>query len=187
MTTSSRPPKHVWTKEEEDTLVECLVELVSMGDGNSIMGLLNKFFPYYDELAYAFGRDRAKGRFAETFTGISSIKPTRYEGFDMPDGNKAFSSMYSQGIDMSREDVCASRPSHASEGRTGSSESKRKREASKREFLRLLREMPELTSLDRALLQRHLFSRMDDMQGFVQIPDDERETFSRVLLRDISI
>uniref|UniRef100_A0A9I9EMG7 Retrotransposon protein n=1 Tax=Cucumis melo TaxID=3656 RepID=A0A9I9EMG7_CUCME len=95
-------------------------------------GLLNKSFPYYDELAYAFGRDRAKGRFAETFTGISSIKPTRYEGFDMPDGNKAFSSMYSQGIDMSREDVCASRPSHASEGRTGSSESKRKREASKR-------------------------------------------------------
>ena len=26
MTTSSRAPKHVWTKEEEDTLVKCLVE-----------------------------------------------------------------------------------------------------------------------------------------------------------------
>ncbi|TYK23166.1 retrotransposon protein [Cucumis melo var. makuwa] len=29
MTTSSRAPKHVWNKEEEDTLVECLVQLVS--------------------------------------------------------------------------------------------------------------------------------------------------------------
>ena len=27
--TSSRAPKHVWTKEEEDTLVKCLMELVS--------------------------------------------------------------------------------------------------------------------------------------------------------------
>ena len=35
--TTSRAPKNVWTKEEEGTLVECLVELVSMGDGNRIM------------------------------------------------------------------------------------------------------------------------------------------------------
>uniref|UniRef100_A0A9I9EIC7 Retrotransposon protein n=1 Tax=Cucumis melo TaxID=3656 RepID=A0A9I9EIC7_CUCME len=35
------------------------------------------------------------------------------------------------------------------------------------EFLCLLREMLELTSLDRALYQRHLLSRMDDMRGFV--------------------
>uniref|UniRef100_A0A9I9EKC7 DUF8040 domain-containing protein n=1 Tax=Cucumis melo TaxID=3656 RepID=A0A9I9EKC7_CUCME len=46
--------------------------------------------------------------------------------------------------------------------------------------------MPELTSLDRELLQRHLLSCMDDMRGFVQMPDDERQTFWRVLLRDIS-
>ncbi|KAA0036564.1 retrotransposon protein [Cucumis melo var. makuwa] len=30
MSTSNRAPRHDWTKEEEDTLVECLMELVSM-------------------------------------------------------------------------------------------------------------------------------------------------------------
>ena len=37
MTTSSRAPKHVWTKEE-DTLVEYLVELVSIGTWKSNNG-----------------------------------------------------------------------------------------------------------------------------------------------------
>ncbi|KAA0037742.1 retrotransposon protein [Cucumis melo var. makuwa] len=54
------------------------------------------------------------------------------------------------------------------------------------EFFPILREMPELTSLDRALLQRHLLSRMDDLQGFVLMPEDERDGFCRVLLRDIT-
>ncbi|KAA0050606.1 retrotransposon protein [Cucumis melo var. makuwa] len=31
MSTSTRAPRHVWMKEEEGTLVECLMELVSMG------------------------------------------------------------------------------------------------------------------------------------------------------------
>ena len=37
MATSSRAPWHVWTKKEEDTLVECLVDLVVMEDGNPTM------------------------------------------------------------------------------------------------------------------------------------------------------
>ncbi|KAA0050303.1 retrotransposon protein [Cucumis melo var. makuwa] len=53
------------------------------------------------------------------------------------------------------------------------------------EFFRILREMPELRSLDRALLQRHLLSHMDDLRGFVLMLEDEREGFCRVLLRDI--
>ena len=53
-------------------------------------------------------------------------------------------------------------------------------------FFCILSEMPELTSLDRALLQRHLLSRMDDLRGFVLMPEDEREGFCRVLLRDIT-
>ncbi|KAA0050378.1 retrotransposon protein [Cucumis melo var. makuwa] len=53
------------------------------------------------------------------------------------------------------------------------------------EFFCILLEMPELTSLDRALLQRHLLSRMDDLWGFVLMPEDEREGFCRVILRDI--
>ncbi|KAA0061278.1 retrotransposon protein [Cucumis melo var. makuwa] len=51
------------------------------------------------------------------------------------------------------------------------------------EFFCILSEMPELTSLDRTLLQRHLLSRMDDLQGFVLMPEDEKEGFCRVLLR----
>ncbi|KAA0052331.1 retrotransposon protein [Cucumis melo var. makuwa] len=54
------------------------------------------------------------------------------------------------------------------------------------EFFCILREMPKLTSLDRALLQRHLLSRMDDLRGFVLMSEDEREGFCRVLLRDIT-
>uniref|UniRef100_A0A9I9EBG1 Retrotransposon protein n=1 Tax=Cucumis melo TaxID=3656 RepID=A0A9I9EBG1_CUCME len=45
----------------------------------------------------------------------------------MGDGNEEFSPVNSQGIDLSQDDVHASRPSCASEGRTGSSGSKRKR------------------------------------------------------------
>uniref|UniRef100_A0A9I9DDU0 Retrotransposon protein n=1 Tax=Cucumis melo TaxID=3656 RepID=A0A9I9DDU0_CUCME len=66
-------------------------------------GLLNKPFPYYNELAYDFGRDRVMGCFAETFTDVGSNEPTRYEGFDMSNGN----AMYSQGIDVSQENVRA--------------------------------------------------------------------------------
>ncbi|KAA0053664.1 retrotransposon protein [Cucumis melo var. makuwa] len=54
------------------------------------------------------------------------------------------------------------------------------------EFFHILREMPELTSLDRAVLQRHLLSRMDELRGFVLMPKDEREGFCRVLLRNIT-
>ncbi|KAA0060332.1 retrotransposon protein [Cucumis melo var. makuwa] len=165
--------------------------------------LLNKPFPYYDELTYVFDRDRAMGPFAKTFADVGSNEPGGYEGFDMTDGNEEFPPVYSQGIDMSQDDVRASRPSRASKGRTGSSGSKRKRESQREvdvegihlaldqtneqlrmivewparsfandnhactEFFRILREMPELTSLDRALLQRHLLSRMDDLRGFV--------------------
>uniref|UniRef100_A0A9I9EEI8 Retrotransposon protein n=1 Tax=Cucumis melo TaxID=3656 RepID=A0A9I9EEI8_CUCME len=117
-------------KEEGGTLVECLMELVSMGDENRIMvhfgqshpaakGLLNKPFPYYDELTYVFGRNRATGRFAENSPtwGLTSLA----------DGNEEFPPVYSQGIDLSQDDVRASRPSRTLEGRTRSSGSKRKR------------------------------------------------------------
>ncbi|KAL4018506.1 hypothetical protein IC575_022104 [Cucumis melo] len=185
-------------------------------------GLFNKPFPYYDELAYVFGCDRMMDGFIKTFDDVGSNKPVEYKRFDMLDGNEEFPSMYSQGIDMSQEDVRASRPSHTSKGRIRSSGSKRKRESQQKgeievihmaiectndqlraivewparalandthvrqELLRLLHVMPELTSLDRALCQRHLLSRIDDMRGFIQMIDDERQNFCRVLLGDIS-
>uniref|UniRef100_A0A9I9E2A2 Retrotransposon protein n=1 Tax=Cucumis melo TaxID=3656 RepID=A0A9I9E2A2_CUCME len=172
MSTSNRAPRHVWTKEEEGTLVECLMELVSMGGWKSdngtfrpgylaqlvrmmaeklpgcqtlkrtfqaiaemrgpacsgfgwndevkciiaekelfdnwvrshpaAKGLLNKPFPYYDELTYVFGRDRATGRFAETFADVGSNElGGGYDRFDIGDGNEDFPPMYSQGIDLS--------------------------------------------------------------------------------------
>ncbi|KAA0060132.1 retrotransposon protein [Cucumis melo var. makuwa] len=227
MSTSNCVPRHVWTKEKEGTLVECLMELVSMGGWKldngtfcpgylaqlvcmmaeklpgcqshpAAKGLLNRPFPYYDELTYVFGRDRATDRFAETFADVESNEPGGYDKFDMGDGNEEFPPV------------------------TGSSGSKRKRDSQRdldveaihlaldqtneqlrmiaewpartlandnhvrTEFFRILREMPELTSLDRALLQRHLLSRMDDLWGFVLMPEDEREGFCRVLLRDIT-
>uniref|UniRef100_A0A9I9EFW3 Retrotransposon protein n=1 Tax=Cucumis melo TaxID=3656 RepID=A0A9I9EFW3_CUCME len=185
-------------------------------------GLLNEPFPYYDELTYVFGRDRAIGRFAETFADVGSNElGDGYDRFDMGDGNEEFPPVYNQGIDLSLDDVRASQPSCTSKGRTGSSGSKRKK-GSQRDFdvkaihlaldqtneqlrqiaewpartlandnhvrtklFRILCEMPELTSLDRTLLQRHLLSRMNDLQGFVLMPEDERERFCRVL-RDIT-
>ncbi|KAA0031771.1 retrotransposon protein [Cucumis melo var. makuwa] len=144
-----------------------------------------------------------------------------YPLFDIGDGNEDFPPVYSQGIDLSQDDVRASRPSRALEGRNGSSGSKRKRGSQRdfdveaihlaldqtneqlrqiaewparnlandnhvrTEFFPILREMPELTSLDRALLQRHLLSRMDDLRSFILMPEDEREGFCRILLRDI--
>ncbi|KAA0061137.1 retrotransposon protein [Cucumis melo var. makuwa] len=74
MTTSSRAPKH---------------------SHPAVTGLLNKLFSYYDELAYMFERDRVRGRFVETFVDVRSNEPVGYEGFDMPNRNEEFSSVYS--------------------------------------------------------------------------------------------
>ncbi|KAA0041550.1 retrotransposon protein [Cucumis melo var. makuwa] len=196
-----------WNNEEKCIIMEKELFDNWVRSHPAAKGLLNKPFSYYDELTYVFDSDRATDRFAETFVDMGSNEPDGYEGFDMADGNEEFSSVYSQGIDMSQDDVRASRPSRSSEGRTGSNGSKRKR-GSQREvdvegihlaldqtnkqlmmtaewpartlandnyvrtkFFRILHEMPELKSLDRALLQSHLLSRMDDLRGFVLMPE----------------
>ncbi|KAA0036622.1 retrotransposon protein [Cucumis melo var. makuwa] len=89
--------------------------------------LLNKLFPYYNELAYAYGCDRMTSCFVETFVDVGSNEPAGYEGFDMSDGNEEFLSMYSQRIDISQDDVRASRPARTSDDRVETSGSKRKR------------------------------------------------------------
>ncbi|KAA0039536.1 retrotransposon protein [Cucumis melo var. makuwa] len=71
-------------------------------------GLLNKLFLYYNELTYVFGRNRATGRFAETFTDVGSNEPGGYDGFDMGDGNEEIPPVYNQGIDLTQDDVRAS-------------------------------------------------------------------------------
>ncbi|KAA0032341.1 retrotransposon protein [Cucumis melo var. makuwa] len=163
MSASTHAPRHVWTKEEEGTLVESLMELVLMGGWKSnngtfrlgylaqlvqmmaeklsgcrvhattvidcriktlkwtfqaidemqgparsgfwhpaTKGLLNKSFSYYDELTYVFGRDRATGRFPETFADVGSNDPDGYEGFDMMDGNEEFRLCTARGLTCRR-------------------------------------------------------------------------------------
>lgn len=47
--------------------------------------------------------------FTEIFVDVRSNEPFGYEGFDMLDGNDIkFSFMYSQGIDLSQDDIRAS-------------------------------------------------------------------------------
>ncbi|KAA0067436.1 retrotransposon protein [Cucumis melo var. makuwa] len=135
------------------------------------------------------------GHFAETFAYIGFNEPAGYEGFDMPDGNEEFTRSFhpctARGLTYPRRmyahhDLLAGRRSTNDLGREWPTRTLANDNHVHWEFLCLLREMPELTSLDRELLQRHLLSCMDDMRGFVQMPDDERQTFWRVLLRDIS-
>ncbi|KAA0037150.1 retrotransposon protein [Cucumis melo var. makuwa] len=107
-------------------------------------GLLNKPFLYYDELAYVFERDRVASRFSKMFTNIGSNDLVGYEGFDMPNGNDMeFLSMYSQGIYMSQDDVCASRSSRASDARPRLSSSKRKRGSQRENKIEMIHMIPE--------------------------------------------
>ncbi|KAA0062744.1 retrotransposon protein [Cucumis melo var. makuwa] len=96
-----------WNDEEKCIIVEKELFDKWVRSHLAAKGLLNKPFPYYDERTYVFDRERTTGRFAETFVNVGS--------------NKEFPPMYSQGIDMSQDDVRASRPFRASEGRNGSS------------------------------------------------------------------
>ncbi|KAL4011416.1 hypothetical protein IC575_028474 [Cucumis melo] len=91
-------------------------------------GLLNKSFPHYDELSYVFGKDRATGGQAESFADIGLNDPAGYEPFAvdaMPDTD--FQPMYSQGLNMSPDELMGIRNAQVSEGRYVSSGSKRKR------------------------------------------------------------
>ncbi|KAL4022713.1 hypothetical protein IC575_016457 [Cucumis melo] len=109
--------------------------------------LLNKPFLYYVKLAYVFDHnDRTMDLFVETFAIVGSNEPAEYEGFDMPIGNKEFPSMYSQGIDISQEYVCTSRPARTSDGRAGLSGSKRKRESQQKGELEVIHMALECTN-----------------------------------------
>ncbi|TYK28139.1 retrotransposon protein [Cucumis melo var. makuwa] len=132
-------------------------------------GLLNKSFLYYDELTYVFSRDRATGWFAKTFVDVKSNKPSGYEGYDMVDQNEEFPSMYSRGLTCPRMMYAH------------------------HDLLALQRVGPDRVDprgrgevSERTLLQRHLLSRMDDLRGSVLMPEDEKEGFCRVLLRDMT-
>ncbi|TYK05827.1 retrotransposon protein [Cucumis melo var. makuwa] len=235
MATSSYASKHVWRKEEEGTLEECLVDLVSMKGWKSNN---NSFWPgYLTQLAIAemrgttcsgFGwNDDTKCIIVEKELLDSWVRSHLQRRGSLTNCFPITTNLHicSAAIERRVASLRRSRTWGLTSllgMRVGSSELKRKkgnqREAEleiihmvlectndqlrtivdwlacalindnhvHREFFHILHEMSELTSLDRALLQRHLLSRMDDMQGFVLMPENERKGFCRVILRDIS-
>ncbi|TYK07919.1 transposase [Cucumis melo var. makuwa] len=89
MESSSCTPKHVWTKEEEATLVECLVE----------------FYPGVDESQKIVRSDQGlgDGLRCRDFADVESNDPSRYGGFQMPNGiDMEIPAMYNQGFCMSK-------------------------------------------------------------------------------------
>ncbi|KAA0037926.1 retrotransposon protein [Cucumis melo var. makuwa] len=174
-------PQDVWTKEEEGTLVEF---------HPTAKGLLNKPFSYYDKLAYVFGCNRTMGRFTEIFTNVGSNEPIGMRDLTRHMGTRSSHPCIFRGLTCTRR--MYAHHNLLSHQTCTNDQLKTSAEWPARalvndtyvhqEFLPLLREMLELTSLDRALCQRHLLSRMDDMQGFVQMTDDEKQNFCRVLL-----
>uniref|UniRef100_A0A9I9DDJ0 Retrotransposon protein n=1 Tax=Cucumis melo TaxID=3656 RepID=A0A9I9DDJ0_CUCME len=81
---------------------------------------------------------------AETFTDVGSNLPEGYEGFSADDGNDMeIPMMYSQGIDMLSDDIMGTRPDRSTEGRTGSSGSKRKQGGQAVETMEIIRNVME--------------------------------------------
>ncbi|XP_031744343.1 uncharacterized protein LOC116404989 [Cucumis sativus] len=184
-------------------------------------GLLNKLFPYYDELAYVFGKDRAMGTHAETFADVGSNVPPGFEEFPPVDLNDMeFPSMSSHRFNMSQDDIA--RPSRGTDSRTTSSGSKRRRGGQtletadvikdamalqtdelrliaewprlaledesrvRREVVRALRAIPELSRLDMAQCNRILMNNLTDMKGFLELSNEEKLDYCTVLIRGAS-
>ncbi|KAA0065970.1 retrotransposon protein [Cucumis melo var. makuwa] len=150
MASSSRLPKHNWTKEEEVGLVECLVKLVNAGGmmnknalSQSIVvekevfddwshlaakGFINESFLHYDELSYVFGKDPTTEGQAKSFMDVGSNDPAGYAAFVANAASDTnFQPMYSQGLNMSPNELMGTRTDRVSEGRYVLSGSKQKR------------------------------------------------------------
>ncbi|TYK10971.1 retrotransposon protein [Cucumis melo var. makuwa] len=229
MTTSSRAPKHVWTKEEDDTLFKCLVKLVSTGGWKSGNGTF--WSGYLAQLVHMMVEklpgcrvrativiDSRINIFKQIFQAIEEMRGPACSGFGWNDDakciiaekkvfenwshpaakgllNKSFFYYDELAYVFERDrttgrfaetfvDVGSNEPA----GRLSSGLHVPLSMAPMftRNSYCLLREMTDLSSLDRALCQRQLMSHMDDMYGFVEMTDEERKNFYRVLLRDIS-
>ncbi|KAA0040922.1 retrotransposon protein [Cucumis melo var. makuwa] len=145
MSTSTRAPRHVWTKEEEGTIVECLMELVSMGGWKS------------DNAAIK----RQVGLLRHSPTcNLMSLAGMR--GLTCPMGTRSSHQCTVRGLTCPR------------------------RMYAHHDLLAHLRVGPDRADRKGRGKVSERAPRMDDMRDFIQMPDDERESFCRVLLRDIS-
>uniref|UniRef100_A0A9I9E8G2 Retrotransposon protein n=1 Tax=Cucumis melo TaxID=3656 RepID=A0A9I9E8G2_CUCME len=100
----------------------------SMLSHSTTKDLLNKSFPHYDELSYVFGKDRATEGQAESFANVGSNDLTGYDAFVADAATDTdFPTMYSQGLNMSPDNLMGTRTARVSERRNVSSRSKQKR------------------------------------------------------------
>uniref|UniRef100_A0A9I9D4Z6 Retrotransposon protein n=1 Tax=Cucumis melo TaxID=3656 RepID=A0A9I9D4Z6_CUCME len=106
--------------------------------------LLNKPFLHYNALSYVFEKDQATGAHAETFADIDSNMSADYDSVPTKDGiDMEFPVMCSPRMNMSPKDMMGGRSGRSSDGRTGSSEQKRKHSMQQFETYDLIRECME--------------------------------------------
>uniref|UniRef100_A0A9I9EG97 Retrotransposon protein n=1 Tax=Cucumis melo TaxID=3656 RepID=A0A9I9EG97_CUCME len=148
-------------------------------------GLLNKSFVHYDELSYVFGKDRATEGRAESFANNGSNDLAGYDAFiadAAPDMD--FPPMYSQGLNMSFDDLMGTRTARVSERRNISSGSKQKRLGHATDSGDILEAIPELTLMDRCRLMRILMRNVDDMKAFLKVLDNMKYPYCSIILQE---
>ncbi|TYK15304.1 retrotransposon protein [Cucumis melo var. makuwa] len=151
-------------------------------------GLLNKSFPHYDERLYVFGKDRATGGRAKSFADVGSNNPVGYDAFvadATPDTD--FPPMYSQGLNMSPDDLMGTRITRVNSGDIVSTTIEYENEQlnriaewpvlqrqdasqTRQEVVRQLEAIPELTLMDRCSLMCILMRNVDDIKAFLDVP-----------------
>ncbi|TYK05810.1 retrotransposon protein [Cucumis melo var. makuwa] len=108
-------------------------------------------------------RDRAMGHFAETFTYVESNEFVEYDGWKQYGASIHVGEieMIHMALKCTNDQMRSNAewPVHTLANDT----------AVRQEFLWLLREMPNLSCLDRAMCQRLLMRSMDDMRGFIEM------------------
>nr|ADN33917.1 hypothetical protein [Cucumis melo subsp. melo] len=143
MASSSRDLKHLWIKEKDATLVECLVKLVNSSgwwSDNGTFGL-----GYYSQLTRMMAQkmsgpniqattiDSCIKTMEKTFHAISEIRGPSCSGFSWNDElnyiivEKDVFDNWMKGLNMSPDEFMDSRLGRSGDGRNASSRSKRKR------------------------------------------------------------
>ncbi|KAA0041291.1 retrotransposon protein [Cucumis melo var. makuwa] len=142
-------------------------------------GLLNKSFVHYDELSYVFGKDRATEGRAESFANNGSNDLAGYDAFiadAAPDMD--FPPMYSQGLNMSFDDLMGTRTARVSERRNISSGSKQKRLGHATDSGDIVRTAIECR------LMRILMRNVDDMKAFLKVLDNMKYPYCSIILQE---
>ncbi|TYK26031.1 putative nuclease HARBI1 [Cucumis melo var. makuwa] len=143
-------------------------------------GLLNKSFPYYDDLSYVFGKDRVTRERSDTFVNVGSNVPNVFNDDvalgDSPDQDIPM--MYSQGVHMSPDEMFGIRAEVTrSVMELGNDQLKAIANWPKEkraieielhaEVVKQLQDIPELQSRDRAKLMQIIFRSVEVIEGFL--------------------